>query len=374
MNKIVLLTILLLGMFQNVNAQEDSTLNDVLYQPIENCEVVAVNSQNEILKLDFNKRDRIRQILNIWSEECGEAEPIQRLRILIAIYEYELEVSDYENYVLEQIEKFRDRVAIAQDEDYQDVYEEHKGYFSYVPINGTFDVMTRELALVLLPAQEEHSPSYSLALLFTEEMEAFDDEISSNNNGLYDEIESGTAHYKWSQRPRLAVEAGWWIPDTQLSKFFNSGPYLGFKGGYPFNSTWAVDFNIFVFIPAGKEPYRVNIQDSIRETRSDVFLSIGLGITRSHYFKESLAIDGSFGMGVNFTDTDIAKDEFAEELEYYSLVTFDFNLGVMLRKKISRNHSIGLSAGYHFVPYGINDRLVDVFGDQSFRLGLAYFF
>jgi len=368
-------------------SQSDTTSNDSSPLIIEDCETMAIESQKQLIKTDFYEPDQLLENLEIWSAGCGEVEPIQRMRILIKINQKQLEESDYRKYITNQIEKFKDRVVTSGESDYQKVYESHEGYFSYVPLNGTFDAKTKEIAKQLLVQQEEGTAAYTFALLFSEDIDKFESEISSEDNALHDaymdsqpdnnedEVYEGD---EWVGA-KLGLELGRWMPDKKLSKFFSPSPYLGLKGGGSFNDNWSVDVNLLLIILVQDENYRITTVDSIQTTDSDVIFSITTALVRTQHLGKNWFLDGSAGIGVNGMNTDIrhpvAEDEEVDEdNEYHTLFTFDFNIGFMIRKELKNSHSIGINCTYHYAPYGLDKRLVDVFGDQSLRLGIGFIF
>ena len=365
-------------------SQEDSTGYDAISSVVEDCQTAAISSQTKLIQTEFYETEKLIESLEKWSTGCGEVEPIQRMRILIKINQQQLTESDYRKYIINQIEKFKDRVITSKESDYQNVYEAHEGYFSYVPLRGTFDAKTKEVAKQLLEAQEKGTAAYTFALLFSEDIDAFDAEISSEENELYEIYRSSRVQEEeddygddWDGSIRLGGELGWWMPDEKLSEFFHSSPYLGIKIGGAFNDNWSVDFNANMMILIKDEDYRINVQDSIQETDSDLIFSITAAIVRTQKLSEKWFLDGSAGIGVNGMNTDIPLpvDEESEddENEYNTLLTFDFNVGLTIRRKL-QNHMLGINCTYHYTPYGLDRRLVDVFGDQSLRVGLLFMF
>ncbi len=364
-------------------SQEDTTNIESVTPIIEDCKVVAFNSQKEMIQTEFYETEKLSQSLGTWSAGCGEVEPIQRMKILIKINEKKLTESDYRKYIVNQIEKFKDRVITSKESDYQKIYEAHEGYFSYVPLLGTFDVKTKEIAKQLLVQQEKGTAAYTFALLFSEGLDEFDDEISSDDNELYEiymssrkEPEEEDYDDDWDGSVRLGIELGWWMPDQKLSEFFHSSPYLGLKAGGSFNENWSVDINFIMMFLVEDQNYRINASDSIQLTDSDLIFSITAALVRTQKLGKSWFIDGSVGIGANGMNTDIPlpEDEAEDDNEYNTLFTFDFNVGFMIRKQLKSNHMIGINCSYHYAPYGLDSRLVDIFGDQSLRVGVGFIF
>jgi len=276
-------------------------------------------------------------------------------------------------------------VITSGEADYQKVYESHAGYFSYVPLKGTFDAKTKEIAKQLLVQQKKGTAAHTFTLLFSEDINKFDSEISSNENEVHDlymstrkEETENDDFEDWVGTARIGFEFGWWMPDEKLSNFFHSSPYLGVKLGGSFNENWSVDFNALLMVLVQDENYRINVQDSIQVTDSDVIFSLSLALVRTQSLGKNWFLDGSAGIGANGMNTDIPlpfdEEDEDDNNEYNTLFTFDFNVGFMVRKQIKYGRMLGINCTYHYTPYGLDKRLVDVFGDQSLRVGLGFMF
>ena len=367
----------------NIGFTQTDTLNNESVNPmIDDCETAAITSQTKLIQTEFYETEKLNENLERWSFGCGEVEPIQRLRILIKINQKLLTESDYRKYVINQIEKFKDRVITSGESDYQKVYEAHAGYFSYVPLKGTFDAKTKEIAKQLLEQQEEGTAAYAFALLFSEEINKFESEVLSEDSDLHElyisskqEISEENYDHDIDEAARLAFELGWWMPDKKLDVYFHSNPYIGFKLGGLVHENWGLDINLALVFLIQEENYRINVQDSIQETDSDLIFSISAALVRTQHLGKNWFLDGSVGIGVNGTNTDIRipEDERDEDdnNEFYTLFTFDFNVGLMVRKQLKNGRKLGIGCTYHYAPYGLDNRLVDVFGDQSLRVGVS---
>ena len=178
MRKNILILILLITSI-SIYSQNDTTLTTRLNKPIKNCETIAFNSQSILPEYNISQLDSIRKILSIWENQCGNCEPIIRLKILLNIKQKTFVDTNYEMYIAEHIYIYKNRITVSKKNNYSKIFEYYKIYYSYVPLRSKFDEWTKTIAQNLLKEQKKGTSEYLLCLLFSEQIELFYDELKS---------------------------------------------------------------------------------------------------------------------------------------------------------------------------------------------------
>jgi len=378
MNKYISI-LLILFLSTIVYSQNDSILNKRLNKTVVNCETIAFNSQAMLPKYDFSQIDSIIKILSIWEKECGNVEPIIRLKILLDIKQKKFIDTAYENYITNYIYIYKNRISETKRHNYNEIFEYNKGYFSYVPLKSKFDEWTKNIAENLLVAQRKGTSEYLFCLLFSEKTDLFYEEIKSKEyKRNYVKITVYDEKYEtWQKGMVYNAIIGVWIPIGNLSNTFSISPNIGFRAGFTFKNAMRFDIGVNVRIHTNSKPFEINADNAITQVNSNTGITGGLWFTKEYRLKNKIMIDAIGGIGVGIIDTDLKKanpNPDDDSSDYYSITTADFSLGVNIRKRIFIKHSVGLNISYHFAPYNLDDKLVNNIGNQFLTTNLIYRF
>jgi hypothetical protein len=377
MNKLVPLLILLSHSL-TVFSQNDSILMNRLNENVVTCETLAFNCQALLPEYHISQPDTIRRILSIWENECGNVEPILRLKILLDIKDKSLIDTAQEVYLTHYIYIFKDRLSLKKKLNYHEIFDSNKPYFSYVPLRSEFDEWTKTIAENLLIEQEKGSSEYLFCLLFSEKADLFYEELKLKE---YQENHVKKTVYEekydtWQRGMVYNVILGAWIPAGNLSNTFGVSPNLGFRVGYTLENLVRFDVGVNVRIHTNSKPFEIFADSSISSVKSNTGITAGIWLAKEYRLKNQLMIDAFVGAGIGIIDTDLQKSRPKPDSNsnYYSIQTADFSIGLNIRKRIFIKNSIGINMSYHFAPYKLDDILVHNIGNQFFTTNLIYRF
>lgn len=146
-------------------------------QPMQDCEQIAQISLEKLVEIvDKNKFSDLESVLGTIQSSCGESEFTQRLRILRAI----IEKSPTDALITDYIDKKYDEILVMRwdysvEAKHQEIYNENKAAFNYVPLNHAIDSLIKLKSVALL-----NSNAYSLTenetritLLFSDNIDEY---------------------------------------------------------------------------------------------------------------------------------------------------------------------------------------------------------
>lgn len=376
---IILLFVLILTGIRNF-AQVSPELLNQLTQPITDCKAVSMNSQTLISGYNLDQTKSILSVLDAWQQLCGQTEPIMRMRMLIDIKNGTFEETKYKVYFDYYISKFEQRIRHADNPDYQNPNSSYANYLDYVPVNGTFDNMTRDLAHSLVDAQVTNSMSHLLCILFIGDITTFwtkynDLMLRSASKEPYPNNRQNVyAPYYNPFSEIYSISTGICLPTGKLKNSFNPSPYIGLDFGGPIGTKYrlVLDFGIV--------PISENSRITVHKTKDttvtiNALLAIGLKLTRKNQFYKNFFIDLSIGAGVNSISTDLLKKQATgrnKEDTYYSLTTADFNCGVSVRYRFKNKMSVSVFNDWHLAPYSWSKISTPSIGNQYMISGLRF--
>lgn len=354
-----------------IYSQSDSLLLKRLSKPIVNCEIVATNSQELIAGYSSDQVDNIYKVMYIWEATCGNVEPIQRLKILCDIQFNRLVDAMYNDYIDYGVYVYKNRVNAGKSNTRLETFELNKAYFSYVPLNGKFDELTRNWALQLLPQQTVGSTPYYFCLLFSDKLEQFDKE-ANNNTSPNNYIHSRTKEKMDNTYNSISFEGqiGAWYPIGQMNNLFKISPQFGITASAAFHKSWRLSLGFLMRVFIDDKPIELNINHTVQTANNNFGLTFGAWLIKEYNLKHNYFIDGVAGLGVGAIDNDYKDDK----ENSHGIETVDFSLGVNFRKKISRSNHIGLNISYHLAPYNFDPELKTKIGYQFVTTNLIFRF
>ncbi len=372
-----ILGIMILLLAGQVRAQNESTLVERLHRPVADCETIAGNAHQLIADVYYDNIDSMDYILNLWEGECGAVEPVLRLKILLDIMENSYADSNYSLYFRQYITKYKNRINASAMETYFNEYEKYKTYFDYVPLRSRFDRLTRGMARDMLPDQQRGTTAYLLALLFSDDLEAYERELKQPlyaGNPIREEQERREqVRYPWEID--LTLYAGMWSPTGRMAQIVDRNWNLGLLLGSPMGENYRMDYGLIFNFARNSRPFEMYVGKTYKMARAKHGLTIGLWFTREFRFENDMALDAVAGLGFGVLTTDLEKDNPApDESKNYELNTADFSLGVNVRKRVAGNNSLGLNLSWHLVPYKWDDTLTQDIGSSFIRFNLFFRF
>jgi hypothetical protein len=357
---------------------QDSTLIKRLNRPITNCEIVATNSQDLITSYSIDQFDSITKILSVWENHCGDNEPTQRIKILLAIKKGESIDTLLDEYLQWNHYKYKSRIEYNRYAKNNEAYESNKGYYNYIPLRGKFDAWTSEIATDLLSNLQKGTSEYLACLFFSNSFAQFEIELNSKqyaNNYVVKSIK-GIRYDHWNNRLRISLITGIWMPLGKLETTFDPGPQFGIAFGMPVSKMLRVDIAMVFAVPQTKKPFEINADNTIKSVKSDYAIFFGGWITKEYRINDNFFFEAIGGLGLGAISTDLKKPQSNtnDRASHYQISSFDMNAGVSLRRVIFKSSSIAIQQKFHFAPYSVDRQLKTDIGNQFTTTSLIYRF
>lgn len=373
--KHILLIFLIIVPIKLLLGQSDSSFIKDLTKPIVNCEIIASNSQELITKYSVNDNDSIKNILKIWESKCGTVEPVLRMKILLSIKNKRFYDSLSIEYINKYyIEKFNDRIDEKIKMIANDIFEQNKAYFDYVPLKGRFDSLTRSTAIDLLPEQENGTTQYFFCLLFSNYNTRFENELYSTKyypNFITKQIKEREKTDPNYVKANISVNSGIWQPVGSLSNLFNTGGFIGIQGGFYISKQLHLDFFASIRGFGFQDKFGINRNDSIYNVLAKYGQNFGISICWVNSYRENIFFDSFTGIGMENLHTDKRKISSKED-DYETLETIDVHVGINIRYRFFKETTLGLNIKYHYVPYEHSKLLKRSIGNQYLTIGLIW--
>lgn len=372
-----ILTFMLFVIFTEFGfSQDDATVLNRISNPANNCEIIAFNSQKIISSFSTEQLDSIFPVLAVWERDCGSVEPIQRLKILFDIKNNRFVDSLYKNYITFSIPTFKNRVYKAKNDNYNEIFEDHKAAFSYVPLRSKYDNLTKQFARELLEKQKKETIEYLLCLLFSENIEEFNKLYYSNEyleNNKYKTLDSKVDDIGLFGITVIG-SAGIWLPIGKLSNIYRPCPQFGFTFNTPLYKSYRFDFGIEVRPLINDNNIELNVDNTIKSANGTICFTLGAWISNEVKINDKLFLGIISGIGYSRIDTDLKrlKSNSDGKEYYYGVSTYDASLGINISKRVFNNSRVGLYISYHYAPYN-NDKLLKTdLGNTFTTLSIRY--
>lgn|GEM_PF-1309181 len=359
-------------------AQSDSILLRQLSKPVITCETISINSQQRLISYQINEADSINAVLNIWETYCGNCEPINRIKLLLAISAGASVDSSAILYLNNDAYLFRYRMRMLEQSTEYTHYETQKSALSYVPLHSEFDNWTMQIAKKMLIKQLEGSSEYFICLYLSGRIDEANELLNSKlykysplrkvlRSGYYNQPVTGMDFTFYS---------GVWIPVGKMNQYFNPGPLFGVKFGFDSQSNHRIDFVFQMGVMIKPTVFNMMLADTLTPTKSDMNLLAGISYTHGFDLKDSWKAEATAGLAYGMFDTDIKKPLKKNQTEdsYYTIGAPDISVEAGIRRILRSGHSFGLGIGYHYLPLSVNQNLDTNIGSQMLMIVLGYRF
>jgi len=373
MAKISRLLLVLMLVAQPLLAQTDTTIFQAP-TPYAPCEREANRVGQLLSQLKIQQHDSIAALLVGWEHQCGTGETSARLDLLLAISEKTLNTKAVEVYYDKYLNKFYDRRNFALFNDEVEYYEKHKGYWEFVPLNGRFDRWTAATAKTLLDSQAEGSDARLLCLLFSGDFSGFAQKRASwafreSHTSKYFKDKYGLI-YGWEVE--TTVLFGSWLPQGRMAEMFHPSPQLGFQLSLPIVGQTRGHLGMGFTLLQQKQPVRILTTDTIVDAKTRLGFQIGGGVSRRFNLSAHWQLDLAGDFALNYISTNQKRP--VTDMEYdggnYGINAVDLGLTAGLERRIGERKSLGISAGWHYVPYGFDRKLMTPLGNSYGLVGL----
>jgi hypothetical protein len=354
-------------------AQSDSTIFEAP-SPFAPCEREAVRISQEITRFNISQRDSLAALLVSWEHQCGTGETSARLDLLIAIAEKQLQPQAVEAYYDRHLGKFYDRRNFGRYDNQLEYYEKHKGYWEFIPLNGRFDRWTAATAKALLDSQPMGSDARLLCLLFSGDYSDFAQKRSSwayreSHTSQYFKDKYGLI-YGWEIE--TTVLFGSWLPQGRMADIYHPSPQLGFQLSLPIVGETRGHLGAGFTILQQKQAVRILTEDTVVDAKTRVGFQLGAGISQRFRLAEKWHLDLGGDLAFNALTTNQKRPVTDPEYDggNYGINAVDLGLTAGLERRLGERKSLGLSASWHYVPYGFDRKLLTPLGNSYAVVGL----
>lgn len=343
-----LIVLIVLGLIQTEHSLAQSIEEQIYKNEFVNCKVIANNSQKLIASLDFNQRESINQVLQIWQKECGLNEPIGRIQLLFAVQDGKITEEDYLYFYDSQDTKYETRVGYYSKYDAREAYEYNQSYYNNLPLQSALDEWTSAFAQQLISHQKKNTDAYLICLLLTNQFEEYHTQTQKHANKEIPIVKIIQERFSfWESRGSYTFFAGTWIPTGASTTDLGTSPYFGITLGSRVSTRFRLDLAI-EFVLWNKE-LEFNY-DSVPEKSNSFLVNFGVIPTYETRLSDNYYLDISAKLLISNIDSGI-EDPDSQEGSNYSSTVPSVGLGMGLRRKISRDKEIGFQTSINYARY-----------------------
>jgi len=374
MKQVVLLLALVFSV-SNLVAQSD--LESLLMKQSPNCENVAFNSAQLInMYFDKSEMDSIDLVINKWENFCGLSEPLFRVKTLlnITLNTFNNEAQSGRNQQFSMALNYCDRISMAQEDNYHQIFEYYKVSFGYIPLNSDFDLTTVAWANNLLENNNDLQPvEKAYCLLYANQTDEFWEYMKSS------ELQSTTLAEKYKEevervdkmwQGNVSFLSGVFVPSSNLNEIFGTKAIFGLQVGAKVKKT---QYDLTISFRAGdaRKYYETEYYNQLIQTKHHFGGYIGLDLAHELFNNDKTELDFEWGIGGDFID--VVPDE---DGSYYTtddsktLASLNVNAGLGYRFYLKSMNYIGLHAKYNYVDFN-NKRGTDLSG-QYVSVTISY--
>jgi len=363
----------------SIPTMAQQSLEERLTSKVVDCQDIASNSAMAFANfMNQDYLDSAKLVVDFWEGKCGLSEPVMRSKILWTMVADELTEEVYGINMLDYIYKYLARYENSGKSDFRTIYDYSPAYYGYVPLNSYFDRATVDIAKNITEFDNDLEKLYYL--LYTNNIDEFFNTLQKPEYAHYlvrYAYDTEIAKINKQLSLHFSLFSGAYMP-TGNAVILGTHPEIGFSIGAAKNKlTYDLRF-AFRWGPTD-QPYHLHLSyyDTIATTYYfggfigfDMFYEL-LGSDRN-----KLLLLG--GIAIDGFDTQPYDNYYYSD--YYSVLTFNANLGVMYRLFIRKNTYLFISYRYNFVNY--NDSMhgndlggiyEDISGNwQSLNIGIGW--
>jgi len=362
----------ILGFLQVVNAQDD--LGNRLSQRQSSCQDISLNS-SEFIPWYYQEgiMDSALIVLTYWGEKCGNTEPVMRANIILSLEMHYFEEAMLDDNILRFMDSYNTRMSLIR-ENKTYLYNYYQSTFDYVPVGGSLDTWSMDMAAALKDEYEPGTLEYLLCLFYSGQTDSVYRIITSPP---YSETMPGRLYNAELEEimklPSVSISgyAGTWMPTGSLTGM-GIHPEIGMTYGIKVSEN-LYEFALGVkFIKTPDYYLARRSKNSPQElTRDFTGAYIALEYSRDLFKNQRFTPFFSAGAGFDtFTmfpaDTD--KDE-----QGISANSYNFSIGGGYRLPVAKRSFLSIQARYNMVDYTLN-KLFDTRGHVvSLRVSYGIF-
>lgn len=357
--KCFLTQLLVLIAFSHLTAQD--ALEKKLTRKVVDCKDIAGNSAIAFIDyMRLGQYDSAKLVIDFWESKCGISEPVFRSKILWTIILDELTEQAYGLDIMDYIYKYHNRLENSANNDFRLIYSHAEAFYGNVPLNSYFDHGTQEIAGQIVEFDNDLEKLF--CLLYSGDVEAFFQTLQQPDYSHYIvryAYDEEVSHIKKQLSIHYTIFGGSFAP-TGNARYLGSHPEFGFSIGAA-TRKFTYDLRFAFRWGSTDQPYHYSLYgyDTIATTYYfggmmglDVFYQLAGDDRLQLLLLGGMAIDG-------FDTAPFDNSYYYYYDNYYSVIAFNFNLGIMCRFFITRQTYLFAAFRYNFVNYNNNMRSYD---------------
>jgi len=179
---------------------------------------------------------------------------------------------------------------------------------------------------------------------------------------------------KWNSGVTFTIQVGSWEPLGNLKNTFRTNFNIGAKAGFPLLSKVRFDIGFSINVPQQAKPFMYYADDTtfLAWSSNTVNGMLGFWFAHEQQLGHTFFFDKYAGFGIGFIQTTSKRRPCKTcEEETYSVDTAIVNVGLSLRKIVSRRSSLGIYVEYNFAPYSLFGRVKNEFGTSYLISGVS---
>ncbi len=351
------------GQEDNITKQL-SAKRDVL-----DCETISLNAADILSEsLSANNNDTFNLIINAWIKACGISECTQRLIIIKSIINNENPIDSIKSYFENNLHYvLKNRIYDSKKPNYGYIYSDYKSYFCFVPLRHKIDSIVISKSKELLKSKNLSADEKLICLLFSFDIEQFDNEILKHNykecyirNYMRDE--KFKYHNRWIA---YTLYSGIYTP-IGTERIFNYSPIIGITFSTPLQNKIIVELGFKFRRNINDKDFKFFALGDTNNINSEIGYFFGGLVGYKIYENNNLIIIPKFGIGIESIGTGLSKKgKTNEENEYFDVKTLHISFGLSAIKPIFNRNYIGFGINYHYSPYHLVKELHTKFNNNA---------
>ncbi|MDR3287547.1 MAG: hypothetical protein LBT27_08905 [Prevotellaceae bacterium] len=338
--------------FDNLMTKKQLDCSDISY----NCSLLYEKYFTE------NQLDSAKNLLSYWESKCGNREPIQRAKLLLALREKNYQDSLLTEGVLSHIFNYQNRNDMIKHSNFYH-YDEYKPYYGFIPVGQEFDNFTRKEFENLKSEYDADKIEYLWCEFYSDNCDTIFPKLQSNRyetNTLNKEYDKAVKQSLNMSEIHLAWITGIWMPTGRL-KTLGMHPDFGLQVGSK-HKKMNYDLTMtYKFLKSANEYYAKREETGELEITDNFYgVYFGFDVGRDIYTVRGHELQLTGGVAVDiFTALKENKDM---DIKVASANSYNFNMGIGYRYYIKSNFYLGLKAKYNIVDYTMSN-VVDLKGN-----------
>ena len=342
------------------------------------CNEIANNSQYLIINSYSHQFDSILKIATIWSENCGQNECNQRIKILAEIEKGKpVDLQAFE-YFLRFKDDFGYRLKISKNKKHKELYEKRKSTFCYIPINETFDTYTKNISKEKTYQLDNRSSAYLLCLLWSQDEKRFKKLVKSRyfRQGEFGRKIDSLFYTRWMKGVFLTYHGGYWFPLDKMQQTFKPDYELGFSFGRKLRYNIRIDFDFSTKFLRNAKKLEVFYDDTLQTTSTKYGFTGGILLTKQINFNYKSGIDIRLKAMKTGISTNLYRiaDNITMDRIYYTLESYNFSIGLALQHRLFYHNTLFYFIDYNYAPFQKDKRLITNIGSTFLSSGLGFQF